>query len=84
MRADCRLGCRDGQGTARADVAALAAALRRYRDSPAELNGMIVAALADVGAHEHAGLMREAFEAQRVDTLVCGTWAGIQESLDLS
>lgn len=69
---------------ARAEVvAALAAALRRFEDNRAELNAMLVLALVDAGAGEHAGLMREAFEAGRVDTTLCGSWEEIEEALEL-
>ena len=64
-------------------AAALPAALRRYRDNPADLNWMIVLSLVDAGADEHAELMRETFEAGRVDTTFCGSREEIQASLDL-
>ncbi|MQA89919.1 MAG: PBS lyase [Gemmatimonas sp.] len=65
-------------------VSALSHQLSKWYRNSEWLNGFLVSYLLDLGATESAPLMEEAFQADRVDELICGDWEDVQIELGLS
>lgn len=64
-------------------VAALRAALARYRANAPEFNGFIISYLIGLDAVEVAPLMERAFNAGAVDLVIVGNWEDVQIELGL-
>jgi hypothetical protein len=57
--------------------------LQRFAGQPEGLNGFLVHDLVELGAVQAAPLMQAAFEAERVDVIICGDWEDVQVDLGL-
>jgi hypothetical protein len=64
-------------------VAAFRSLLRHAEENDSALNGFSIGYLADLGATEAADEIRAAFEAGRVDEMICGDWEEVQMELGL-
>jgi hypothetical protein len=64
-------------------VSILAAALERYQENSAVLNGSLAADLVDLNAVEAASVIKAAYYARKVDLLVQGQWSDVAEQLHL-
>lgn len=76
----CSVAQRD-PATRDAVVDALVGVLGRREVELASLNAFVIGYLVDLRAEEHSELIREAFDANVVDTVACGSWPTISEEL---
>ena len=57
--------------------------LERYAEHTAELNSLLVGALIDLRAVEHADVIRRAMTVGPIDEMFCGDWEDVQIELGL-
>lgn len=62
----------------------LANQLKDYVRNPKSLNGFLVSSLIELEGNDYAELMAEAYNAERVDVTICGTWANVQIDMGLA
>lgn len=73
-----------GHAASRDEVAAiLSNQLGKFRENDATINAFLISHLIDLGAVEAASLMKQAYDADRVDSFVLGDWEDAQIELGI-